>query len=495
MAQLALKGGFYQARSIIANAQRCVNLYPEKNSEDSPTPFTMYQTPGLKRLREGGSANGPAVGPWRGLYEASNGVGFGVVGNRVYSINEAWSFTLRATITTNTSNPVSMMDNGTDLVIVDGSTTARVITLADYSTDLLTAADNYLGADRVDYIDTFLVFNQPDTRNVYCTESNSLTIDPLAIAAKAGAPDKLATLIAMHRELWLLGGQRSTEVWFNVGASPFPFQITSGVFIEQGIIAKYSLAKNDLMVFWLGRNKDGQATVFMGTSYTAKRISTPAIAQELSRYSRLDDAIGMIYVQQDHVFYILTFPTANKTWVYDVSEGLWHERCWTDTNGNENRIRPACMTRLYGSVVAGDHSNGNFYEVSLDTFVDEVDDTSSPIVRRRGFQHIVVEGDQVSHNLFRAHMQTGEAAQDVDSAPVFLRWSDDAGRSWGNPIGQSMGLIGEYLTQPQWRQLGLARDRVFELFWSAPVDTALNGAWVDPTPAQTTNSSGGRIGR
>lgn len=46
-----LVGGFYQSRSPIANDIRCVNLYPEKNAEGAPTPFTDYLTPGLTLLR------------------------------------------------------------------------------------------------------------------------------------------------------------------------------------------------------------------------------------------------------------------------------------------------------------------------------------------------------------------------------------------------------------------------------------------------------------
>jgi hypothetical protein len=68
---------------------------------------------------------------------------------------------------------------------------------------------------------------------------------------------------------------------------------------------------------------------------------------------------------------------------------------------------------------------------------------------------------------------------------VRLRWSDDRGRSWGNAVANTLGKAGEYLTSIQWQRLGYARDRVFELSWSAPVRTALNGAWVDVSRART----------
>lgn len=54
MARIPLIGGAYQAKSIIANAQRCVNLYPEANpqSDQPPSPATHYPTPGLVKIGE-----------------------------------------------------------------------------------------------------------------------------------------------------------------------------------------------------------------------------------------------------------------------------------------------------------------------------------------------------------------------------------------------------------------------------------------------------------
>ena len=79
MAPLPLKGGFYVARNLIANSQRCTNLYPEKNPEDSPQPYTMLLTPGLTPL-----GVSPAPGVWRGLFYATNNLLYGVL-NQVMS--------------------------------------------------------------------------------------------------------------------------------------------------------------------------------------------------------------------------------------------------------------------------------------------------------------------------------------------------------------------------------------------------------------------------
>jgi hypothetical protein len=63
-----------------------------------------------------------------------------------------------------------------------------------------------------------------------------------------------------------------------------------------------------------------------------------------------------------------------------------------------------------------------------------------------------------------------------------LRWSDTRGRTWGQPLAQSLGATGQYLTQAQWNRLGRARDRVFEVYGVIPGRLAINGAYLDPAP-------------
>jgi hypothetical protein len=66
------------------------------------------------------------------------------------------------------------------------------------------------------------------------------------------------------------------------------------------------------------------------------------------------------------------------------------------------------------------------------------------------------------------------------SPAVGLRWSDTRGATFGNPVARTLGS--DPLTQLQWNRTGYARDRVFELFWSAASETALNGAFLFVEP-------------
>lgn len=246
--------GAYTAKSLIAEAQRCVNLYGEQNPQDAPAPFTYYPTPGLTLV-----STPPAAGESRGIYTASNGARFEVVGPNVYAVDATNNYTQLGTLSS-ISGHVSMVDNGTSVFIVDGTAVGFTIALAGNVMTQVTDPAFY-GADKVDFVDGYFVFNKPGTPQFYVSLYNDIKFDSLDIASKSTYSDNLVTLAVMHREIWLLGAL-TTEVWFNTGATDFTFGRMPGVFIEHGCAAKHSVAKIDLALFWLGRDLQGQGVVF-----------------------------------------------------------------------------------------------------------------------------------------------------------------------------------------------------------------------------------------
>lgn len=303
--------------------------------------------------------------------------------------------------------------------------------------------------------------------------------DPLDIAAKVGYADPIQTLAVMHREIWLIG-QLTTEVWYNTGAADFTFGIMPGVFIEHGCVAPYSLAKQDLTLFWLSQDLQGQALVIMGAAYQAKRISTHAIEQIIQGYATITDAIGFTYQQGGHVFYVLQFPTANATWVYDATTELWHQRASVDVNGVLNRHPSNNAAFAFGLNLVGDFQTGTLYSLDQTNYTDN----GITIPRIRSFPHIQNEDKRVNYTRFIADMEVGNlpGVLTANPPPISLRWSDDRGATYGNAVEQNLGSGGQYKTSVMWPRLGMARDRVFELSWSADVKTALNGAYIEVVP-------------
>lgn len=467
MAKSALTIGAYQARSVIASAQRCVNLYMEANPQGSVFPFTHYPTPGLTLQGNVSSYS------WRGLYTANNNKLYGVCGNVVYYINSSYVCTVLGYITS-TSGPVSMMDNGIDIILVDGTlNNGWTIHLADNAFAKINQ-DGFYGGNQVNYVDGYFVLNYIGTREYYISLPNTTTFDPIDYASTTGSADLLIGIGIAKRYIYLFC-EKTIEVWFNQGNTTFPFGRLPGSFIQYGCAATNSITMIDGDLYWVAQSLQGQAYICKTNNFNAVIVSTYAINNELQGYKNLSDAIGYSYELNGHFFYVLTFPTDNKTWVFDLSNNQWNEWNYIDNDGAFNRHRSNCFAFAYNQLVVGDWENGNIYTIDQDNYTDN----GQPITRVRSFYHM--EDDNSNRVRYRSFISEMESGNGDNNQPVnvSLQWSDDRGKTYSNPVMQNLGQEGQYLTSMQWNRLGMARDRVFQIFWSSNTKTALSGAFID----------------
>ena len=352
-------GGTYVARSVNAADARMVNLFPEAILEGGKEPGFLNRAPGLKLLANMGD------GPIRGLWQFG-GYGYAVSGETLYKIDSIWRVTAIGTVA-GSSGPVSMSDNGTQLFIACNgpSFIYNSLTLQFKQID----DQDFPGAVTVGYLNGYFVFNEPNSQRLWITQLlDGTSIDPLDFASAEGSPDGLVSILIDHREAWLFG-TNSVEVWYDAGTSPFPLTPVQGAFNEVGCIAAFSVAKLDNGIFWLGADARGKGIVYRANGYTAQRVSTHAVEWQIQQYGNLSDAIAYTYQQDGHSFYVLIFPSANTTWVFDVATSLWHERA-AFINGAFTRHRSNCQMAFSNEIVVGDHELGNIYAFDLDVFSD-----------------------------------------------------------------------------------------------------------------------------
>jgi hypothetical protein len=494
--KLPLNSGAYTSRSLIASAQSCINLFPEENPADidPASPFTHYPRPGLISLRMP-----PVQGRGRGLFRVSNGDLYGVVGPNVYYIDPNWNFNLLGPIQ-NQFTPVSMDDNGqsngNEIVLVDNSPLGYQINMTSRQmTQIVDTTGLFTGSTRVQFFDTFFVFNQIGTNNWYCSLSEQVAFNALDQASKGTYGDPIQCIIACQRTLWPVGTMTG-EPWFNAGDPIFPFEEVFGQIVPHGTIAVYSVCTTDVNAFWLSQDKDGRAIFLMIEGYGAKRVSTFALEDEWLTYPRRDDAICYTYQQGGHTFVVIHFPSANKSWGYDLSTKQWHQRAWIDQNGTFNRERVCFHAFAYDTNVGMDWQTGQIYAIDQNTFTD----AGQPIVCVRSFPHVVDELKQITITDITLDMQTGmlsgsaeqrqafSAFSDgfsngfgpvtkVDAPQVSLRISKDGGGTFGNRRIKTLMSAGHYRSLLRWRGCGMGRDFVFEFSWSAPMSTGINQAF------------------
>ena len=472
--QTPILGSSYVARSVNAADNRMVNLFPEIVPDGGKQPAFLQRAPGLRELVQF------PTGPIRGLWTFGD-YAYAVAGTRFYQIDSDWNYVDKGGVPG--SNPVNMVDNGTQLFIADGPTGY----IYNASTDVFAQITDpdFAGAVGVGFIDGYFVFNEPNSQKFWVTALyDGSSVEPLDFASAEGSPDDLVTLIVDHREVWLFG-QTSVEVWYNAGLPDFPLARIQGAFNEIGCQAPYSVAKLDNALFWLGKDARGNGIVYKSKGYTGERVSTHAVEWQIQQYSTLADAVAYTYQQDGHAFYVLNFPTANTTWVYDVSTGVWHERAGWE-NSQFTRHRGQCQMNYNNEIVIGDYVAGVLYAYDMTVYVE-----ANSIQRWLRSWRALPTGQNnltrtAQHSLqLDCESGVGLAAGQGSNPQVVLRWSDDGGHTWSNEHWKSMGQIGQYGKRVIWRRLGMTqklRDRVYEISGTDPVKIAIMGAELILSP-------------
>lgn len=458
---LSFVGPQAENRTGVISAQKTVNWYPTVESRGSKTVTALQPCPGLKAL----VSVGP--GPCRGNGVVFRDKAYFVSGDKLVSIDSNDVGTVIGTLGTS-AGYVSMTAGFSQLCLVDGvegytydGSTFAKITDADFPV-----------ADYVEWIDNYFIVNSSGTGKFYISAlDDATTWAALDFATAEKRADDLV------RPLWYLGqllllGTETGELYYNSGNADFPWEAYPTSVFEYGIAAPASAALAANTLFMLAKSKVGGYTVIKVEAAKPRMISDISLNWQINQMSTISDAIGFVYEQWGHRFYQLTFPTANKTFVYDDTTGLWHER-QTGTN------RHQAYGHVYsnGKHIVGDRASSQFYTLDSDTFSDNTVTTHR--IRRAPVVH--KDRKWLSHNRLEVEFKSGvglTAGQGVDPQ-VMLRWSDDGAETWGSEAWRPLGKIGKYNMRSVWYGLGTSRERIYEIHITDPIDAVMIGATLD----------------
>lgn len=475
---VGIVGGAYESASLNFDAQRCVNMFVELGGPKSKTPVALRGMPGLILFATLAAAGGDG----RGLHVTSGDRCFAVVGPDLLEILADATVTTVGTLSTSYGR-VSMAENGlaptggNQLAIVDGQY-GYIFDLGANTLAIIADPDFPNGAKTITWMDGYFIAFAAGTGQFFISEGyDGTSWNALDFGVAEGSPDNLAGAIANGRDLWLPGIQ-TTQVFYDDGNPDFPFQPIPGAFSEVGLAATHSLCKMDGSVFMLGGSKEGHGIVYRSRGYSLVPISTQPMEEALQSYGAMDDAFGFTKQQAGHWFYQLTFPSANKTWCYDLTTGLWSELSYRNpVTGLEERHRAAAHAFFAGKNLVLDHSNGKMYESSLTAYADDED----PLVSLRTTAHLSYEGRKFEVHSFEVEMETGIGlvTGQGEDPQITLQWSDDGGRRWSNSHHRSIGRIGETRKRVIWRRQGETRGRCWRVQIADPVKRFITAAYAE----------------
>jgi len=468
--QIPFVGGSYTAESSNINAQRSVNFYPVLDNKEAKTVISMYGTPGLKVFSSIVDEGANTV--VRGIYKFLGNF-YTVIGASVYSVSALGIAILLGTISTSRGN-VFIKDNGVQLLIVDGTNQGYYI--QNGTLNLVTDAD-FPTASSLTFSDGYFIVTEFGTGKFYISGLyNANSWDALDFASAESSSDTALSVINNTQNLWIFG-EKSVEIFYNSGATDFPYQRISGAALDIGLGAVASVVQINGILYWLSN----KGTIVRNTGYQFQVVSTDHVSVMLSKCTTLSDAIGWTYSLSGHDFYVLTFPTANITLVFDTMTEYWHEMQSynnKDVSNPYGKHRGNCAWTEGSITYVGDFENGKIYTLDKDTYTDN----SEYIRRIRQAQVLSKDRKFISFYALEIEFEAGvglSGGVQGEDPQAMLDWSDDGGHTWSNEHWVNIGKIGEYTKRAIWRQLGISRNRIYRLTVSDSIKWVIIDAQAD----------------
>lgn len=470
------------------DAQRCINWFVERTGNPGAKGGAVLRpVPGYDLFA---SFAPKYPGKVRGMYFTSRGIGSRadgmlvvVASESVYWLKQDGSQQLLGSIS-NGPYPVGIVDDGFGMVVVDGSTMWRLEFASGKWSGMGTEAP--IQCRKAVALNQYTVTvgtrnGEPSNYWYYSEPFKNGTWPALNYYQATTSADPVTALGVLGAQLWLLG-PRSFEVWTISGNSKKPFTRLAGAAGSVGILAPDSLGKMNDQLFFLGGGDNGTAIAYITNGYRCDRISTHPLEQEWAEFGTKDDAVGFCYAQGGHMFWVLTFPMANRTYCYDLTTGVWHQRAtrdpMTDAMGKWN---PLFCVSAYGKVFVGSQDSTEVFELSPQYTTEN----GKAIVRIRTCPHINNKMERMIHSALTLDVLTGVGVPSGQGSDpqMMLRVSRDGGYTYGSEMWAPVGRQGEYKRLVQWRRLGQARDCVYEIVYSDPANTAIMGAQISGLPS------------
>ena len=332
-----------------------------------------------------------------------------------------------------------------------------------YSTDGLTVTalsdvDAPTSVSFVGSFDQYALANEIGTDQLHF--SDALTFDPGDWAGDVisveGKPDNLVAVVTGFDEIGLFG-TKSVERYYNDGATPFV--VIPGGSVEYGTIAPYSVKLIDNSYFYLSNERR-----LVRLSGSQPQVISQPVDSLFHGIDVVNDAIADHIIENGRGLYVLTFPTANRTIVYDYINNLW----------------------------LGDWSKWNTATASYDrwegNYVEFVDDWNKTLVGGLNGEVLVLDKNSnqdnteimrtsfISGNLggnnhewifpseLRLLLKRGYGKQANPAPEINIRYRDNGSLTWSNIKTESMGKIGEYEFEVKFRRLGRYKSRQYEIF-------------------------------
>lgn len=436
---LNFTGGFSQHKAAIVSNQRNRNFWPQRTEPKSKSQYILKSFYGLKLFASW------AEGYDRGMIRA-NGVIYRISGPKLLQVASDGTHTELGSIDGMGRCVLDVIQD--EIIIVNDLGDIYVWN----GTTLTENTDPDIGTPNgVAVLNNQAVYDNGTGDGWSISDVGTpLTVNGLNYASAESAPDALVLPVA-YRETLTLFGEETIEFWWNSGNGNPPLDRIQGAVSENGLAAKHSVAKTPDYLFYFGSDRQVHAMTG-GTASVDQVISTPNLASLFQMFTTFDDAVGWAMLLEGVWFYVLTFPTEDRTFVFPVG-GEWFE--WG--TGSEGRIRANSYVFAFNKHIVADNESGNLYELDAETYTD-VDET---IIRTRQTAPIHgallnAPGKEFEINFLELNLKvgTGNVTDPGLEPKVYVSASRDNGETFGTERFVSVGRRGDVYKKVRFGNFG-----------------------------------------
>lgn len=469
MARIPLFGIGQASKSPWVTAKELQNLYAESRPAGEKSQMVCYQTPGEILFNDFGAT------PPRGALEfESLNVFFEVHRGVLWEVNNAGVAINRGVLST-VSGRVGMSDNGVQIMIVDG-TFGYIYNTQTNAFAKITDPDFPANPQTVTFLLGYFIINLLASSRFYVSaQYDGLSWDALDFANAETSPDPINTVYESNGELILLG-TRTTEFWGASGDLNFPFTLIQGTATKWGIAARYSIAAydNSFMCLMKGR-QSGQVMLAKLNGYLPQKLSTIDFDAIINDYPTVADATSYSYMLGGHPMFVISFPSAGVSWLYDGSTGIFSKL----KSYGQTRHNAEFSINYLGNTLVFDNLVGRAYKLTADA----LDDNGASIEKQVIGETVAGQDEEfIEVDCMRVDMEVGDglvSGQGVNPQ-MSLSISRDNGKTYGSEMWKTFGAIGEYGTRVEWRRLGTCRYFTPLLRCTDPIRVCIVSACLNP---------------
>ena len=448
-------GGTHQNKYRSLSSQRTINMYPVFDDSGQEN-FTLSSFHGQDLLSK---VNGQKD---RGFHVLNN-ILYRIVDDKLYEVDSNFNHNEKGIITG--SDRCILTDDGEHLVIVSDKV---------YIYNQLTGAFsentnvNLTSVISVDVINSQILYTQPNISFMADVGQPDKVSGLNGVAAESN-PDKTVRDYVFNQTIYRFGEQ-TTELWYNSGVGTPPISRIQNSMFNVGLGAINSLAETDNAIYWLGDDN----VIYKTSGSTAQPVSDQNISNTLSKLTT-SDAIGSSFTIDGHNFYMITFPTGNRTFVVmeELGKNGWFELASTNLN---TQYSGSVIFKAYDKLLTLD--GGKILELKENTYTQD----TNTMLRQRVTNNMDfgVSGRRVkmSKIVFDLEQGIGLISGQGENPRMMIEPSYDGGRTFEAQDWIELGRLGEHTKLVEWHNIRSFRNLMLRITISDPVPITIYGATI-----------------